>query len=144
MDQKINITVYLPYLDVRKGTSWGGVLQFVEVSNSIGAGGAVVNSGLAKIVTVTAGTPVFPFYYIIIAVAAVCVAVAVSVLVLWHRMKKPARKPSKKAAAVSRGRKAAARGKARRAGKKARPAARRRATRARRGARTSARRRTRR
>ncbi len=56
-DLVVNVTAYVSKKNNTIGNSWVGILQFIEVSNITNIGGAVINSGLAKIVTVTVVAP---------------------------------------------------------------------------------------
>ncbi|MEM3791242.1 MAG: hypothetical protein QXL16_00745 [Candidatus Micrarchaeaceae archaeon] len=79
----INITVYMPYDKRNIGHTWTGILQVVEISNRTPmlSTGAVVLSGVAKIITIYASkpkqTPLFLYYGEFIAGVAIVVLFAV-------------------------------------------------------------------
>ncbi len=53
----INLTVYMPSGNNKPGYSWSGVVQVIETTNQTQAGGAVVQSGVAKIISISAAQP---------------------------------------------------------------------------------------
>jgi len=49
----INITVYMP-LNAKPGTTWTAIVQVIQVANQTVSSGATIQSGVAKIITITA------------------------------------------------------------------------------------------
>ena len=89
-DLNIEIRAYLPAHNNSVGDSWTGIVQFIEVSNTTNAGGAVINAGLAKILTVKAGLPrpnLLLYAAIVIVIALIA---AISYLALRRRRAKKA------------------------------------------------------
>ncbi len=89
-DLNIEIKAYLPAHNNSVGDSWTGIVQFIEVSNTTNAGGAVINAGLAKILTVKAGLPrpnLLLYAAIVIVIALIA---AISYLALRRRRAKKA------------------------------------------------------
>ena len=71
----INITVHMPSANNKPGYSWVGVVQVIETTNQANAGGAVVQSGVAKIISITAAEPkaLNPLIYIAGAIVIICI-----------------------------------------------------------------------
>jgi len=49
----INITVYMP-LNAKPGTTWTAIIQAVQTANQTASSGATIQSGVAKVITITA------------------------------------------------------------------------------------------
>jgi len=88
---RVAITVHMPTAKNKPGLSWTGVMQFLQVSNVSNPGGAVLQVGVAKIVTITAMAAAKPepseMYLLFAALAVVC-AGAVAYYVVKLRAKK--------------------------------------------------------
>lgn len=71
----INITVYVPSKNNKPGYSWTGIVQVIETTNQTNAGGAVVQSGVAKIISITATEPkaLNPLIYIVATILIICI-----------------------------------------------------------------------
>jgi hypothetical protein len=96
---RIRVNVYLPAKNNTAGMKWQGVLEVVVNSTSNTTGGAVINEGVAKIITVVATTPK-PDYTADILIAAVIIAIIAVVSATVYTRNR--RKSVKKAKAVSR------------------------------------------
>jgi len=95
----IRVNVYLPAKNNTAGMKWQGVLEVVVNSTSNATGGAVINEGVAKIITIVATSPK-PNYTADILIAAVIIAIiAVVSATVYTRNRK---KSVKRAKAVSR------------------------------------------
>lgn len=96
---RVAITAYVPSSKNKPGTTWTGVMQFVQASNSTNPGGAVLQVGVAKILTITAAKPVFPQIYILVAVLVFAgVGIGAHYVITRMRSKKAAKKAVKKGA----------------------------------------------
>ncbi|QRF74385.1 hypothetical protein Micr_00921 [Candidatus Micrarchaeum sp.] len=73
----IEVSVYLPSKNNTSGMQWQGVFEVVDNSTSNKVGGAVINEGVAKIITVVAKPPK-PNYtvYILSAIIAIAIVAA--------------------------------------------------------------------
>lgn len=123
-NQFINITVSVPSNDTIN-TTWSGGAAAIESANATQVSGASLESGVAKILTVTATAPLkstFPYALIavIAAVMIIAVIIASSLLHLHHKSKKSGAAAEGKAA----GKKGEAVGRKRRAAGKKRKASR--------------------
>ncbi len=97
-DMFVNVTAYVSPKNNKVNDTWVGILQFVEVSNVTNPGGAVVNAGLAKILTVEAAPPLSsPVPYLIIAI--VIIVVVIGSITALYINKSRRRTPSGKTAA---------------------------------------------
>jgi hypothetical protein len=76
---KVRVNVYLPSKNNTPGMEWQGVLEVVVNSTSSSTGGAVIDEGVAKVVTIVATAPK-PNYtaeiLIILAIAVIVIVVA--------------------------------------------------------------------
>ncbi len=89
-DKVVMLSVFVPSNKNKVGQTWTGVVQFIVESNTTNPGGAVVQAGLAKILTVTAAPAIFdPIPYI---VAVVVILAAVAVVALYFNRKKKSAK----------------------------------------------------
>lgn len=98
-NMKIYITASLPKNGVKANDTWEGVIQFVQVANTTNPGGAVVASGLAKILTVTAIPAPFSFPWDSVIGVIVLVAIVGTITKLYltkGRRKASARKSAKR------------------------------------------------
>lgn len=114
---RVEITAYVPSHNNSIGDNWVGYIQFVEVTNNTNPGGAVIEAGLIKILTVTAIPSVFsPVPYII----AVIIIAAIAGVAYYMYKKKATKKAAKKGArkAVGRAIKGGRRAKGRKVAKK--------------------------
>ncbi len=84
-DLNIEIKAYLPAHNNSVGDSWNGIVQFIEISNTTNAGGAVISAGLAKILTVNAVSPKPDLWPYVLAVIIVAAIAAISYVVLKRR-----------------------------------------------------------
>ncbi len=88
----VNLTVYMPSGKNKPGYSWSGIVQVVETTNQTQAGGAVVQGGVAKIISISASEPkpLNPLIYLagVIVIAAIAAFAYKKAIV----SKKPARK----------------------------------------------------
>lgn len=107
-DLNIEIRAYLPAHNNSVGDSWTGIVQFVEVSNTTNAGGAVINAGLAKILTVKAAHPKLDLLLYAAAVIVLVLIALVSYLALRKRKRAKKAASAKAAKSESKRRKAKA------------------------------------
>src|SRR5208283_5264860 len=75
---RVMITAYVPTHNNTVGDSWMGPVQFIQVTNSTNPGGAVLEAGLLKVLTVTATPPIFSIVPYAIAVVVIAVIVVVA------------------------------------------------------------------
>jgi hypothetical protein len=89
---KVRTNVYLPAKNNTPGMRWQGVLEVVVNSTSSSTGGAVIDEGVAKIVTIVATAPK-PNYIveILITLAIAIIVVGVAALAYIRKSKKPAK-----------------------------------------------------
>jgi len=82
----LNVTVYMPSAKNKPGLSWHGIIGVVQVTNQTNPGGAVIQTGVAKIITITSASPVpLPLIDYIIAIIVVIAVVALAVFYLMKR-----------------------------------------------------------
>ena len=84
---KVRVNVYLPAKNNTPGMKWQGVLEVVVNSTSSSTGGAVIDEGVAKIVTIVATAPK-PNYTVEILVI-LAIAVIAIVIAAFTYMKRP-------------------------------------------------------
>ncbi len=145
-DLVVNLTVFMPLNDTPGAVSWSTIASAVEASNASNPGGAVLQAGVAKIVSIGAiasttststiaqravAAPIAIPTTAIIAGAGVAIAAGIGGGAYYMLKKKKPRRPARRRKATARPRKKAARRKParRRTSRKARTATRRRTTR---------------
>ena len=118
-NQVLNVTVYMPAKNNTGGLSWEAIPQIVTVTNNTNLGGAVVQVGVAKIISINAVNPKTD--YTLYAFAAIIIIIIIGgALYMKNRMPKPSRRAARAtvrgtgraSASGSRARKAAVRKKA--------------------------------
>ncbi len=88
----LNVTVYMPSAKNKPGLSWSGIISVVQVTNQTNPGGAVIQTGVAKIISIASASPVpLPLWeYAIAVVIIIAVAAAVAIFALKRRKRAPA------------------------------------------------------
>ena len=98
-NQVLNITVYMPAKNNTGGLSWEAIPQIVTVTNNTNPGGAVVQVGVAKIISINAVNPE-PDYALYAFTAVIIIIIIGGALYMKNRVPKPSRRAAR---AVARG-----------------------------------------
>jgi len=98
---KVSVTVYIPYDKNKPGLSWTGLLQFLQASNATNPGGAVLQIGVLKVLTVNAAEAIFPMTLFIISIVIVVIVIIAIIIILLYLRR---RKKKKEATAKRKGR----------------------------------------
>lgn len=107
-EQMINVTVYVPGND-KPGQHWSGIIQVVQKSNQTNPGGAVIQTGVAKLISITSTTPTgIPLLYVVSGIIIIVIAGVVYYRSRLMKRQRAAVAPSVTAAARSRARAKAA------------------------------------
>jgi hypothetical protein len=92
----LNVTVYIPGNKNKPGMIWQGYISTVELSSMSIVGGANIQAGVLKMMTITAAQPVTP--WLLYAGIAIIVAIVV-IAVAYYYLKKRGKKATKAIAA---------------------------------------------
>ncbi len=108
--QLINVTVYISGSD-KPGLHWSGFIQVIQQTNQTNPGGAVIQSGVAKMISINSTQPVgIPLEYLVIGVIAIAVAGA-AIYYQRSKAKAPRASPTIARASASRSKAASVKGK---------------------------------
>jgi type IV secretory pathway VirB6-like protein len=92
----LNVTVYIPGGKNKPGMVWDGYVSVAELSNTTMVGGATLQAGVLKRLTITAATPKFQPLYVLVAMLAIAGVALVAYYYVMPKMR-ARRAPKKKA-----------------------------------------------
>lgn len=94
----LNVTAYMPSAKNKPGLSWSGIIQVVQTSNSTQKGVAIIQGGVAKIITINSIAPKSSIYTYLVPAVGLIVIIALALGAYWYTRNRKAKAPRSAAA----------------------------------------------